>query len=113
VVVNEWASWCLPCRSEFPLLRAAAAKFGGRVAFIGLDVSDSAGDARAFLDAHPLGYLSYADPNGSVAASFGNAQALPTTIFFGPNGRSTYTHIGSYSAPEALDSDVRRYGLGE
>ncbi|HEY2601044.1 MAG TPA: redoxin domain-containing protein [Thermoleophilaceae bacterium] len=113
VVVNEWASWCLPCRGEFPLFAQASSNFGKRVSFLGVDVSDSASAARDFLRAHALPYPSFSDSSGAVAASFGNAQALPTTIFFTPDGRRAYTHIGAYAAPEALASDIRSYALRE
>jgi cytochrome oxidase Cu insertion factor (SCO1/SenC/PrrC family)/thiol-disulfide isomerase/thioredoxin len=113
VVVNEWASWCFPCRDEFPLFARASVRYGKRVAFLGLDVSDSAGHAAAFLRAHRVSYPSYADSNGAVAASLGSVQALPTTVFFGANGREVESHIGYYHAAEALDSDIERYALGQ
>lgn len=113
VVVNEWASWCPPCRNEFPLLAQASAHYGKRVAFLGVNVSDNRGDAASFLRGHPLSYPSYTDSNGAIASSFGNAQALPITIYFSPSGKKTYTHIGYYSAQEALNSDIQRYALGQ
>jgi cytochrome oxidase Cu insertion factor (SCO1/SenC/PrrC family)/thiol-disulfide isomerase/thioredoxin len=112
VVVNEWASWCPPCRNEFPLFAHASASYGGKVAFLGLNVSDSEGDASAFLRSHPVAYPSYADRTGAIAASYGSASALPTTIFVAPDGRRTYTHIGYYAAQPALDLDIDRYALG-
>ena len=49
VVINFWASWCLPCRDEAPELAAAARKHAGEVAFVGIDVQDFTSDARRFL----------------------------------------------------------------
>ena len=59
IVINAWASWCAPCRSEFGLFATASARYGRRVAFLGADTNDSAGDARAFLTQHPVSYPSY------------------------------------------------------
>ena len=49
-VVNVWASWCLPCRSEAPLLNTAFEEYGTEIEFIGVDVNDNQDDAKAFLD---------------------------------------------------------------
>ena len=59
IVINAWASWCGPCRSEFTLFAAASARYGRRVAFLGADTDDSAGDAQTFLANHPVSYPSY------------------------------------------------------
>jgi thiol-disulfide isomerase/thioredoxin len=112
VVINEWASWCFPCRTEFPLFSQAAARYGKRVAFLGVNVSDSAGDARAFLRGHPVSYPSYADPRGAIASSFGTARGLPTTLYLGADGRREYVQAGQYGAGQALDADIERFALG-
>jgi thiol-disulfide isomerase/thioredoxin len=59
IVVIAWASLCGPCRSEFSLFADASVLDGRRVAFLGADISDSAGDARSFLAQHPVSYPSY------------------------------------------------------
>lgn len=108
VVVNAWASWCNPCRAEFPILASVAAGYRGRVAFRGLDVSDSAGAARRFLAGHPLGYPSYSDDGGRLARSLAPLQGLPTTFFLDARGRVTYVHTGPYTSAAALRRDVER-----
>src|SRR6187200_3336231 len=49
VVVNKWASWCGPCRLEFPWFQDLSAKLGKRVAFVGVDSDDSTAAAKTFL----------------------------------------------------------------
>ncbi len=62
VVINKWASWCVPCRSEFGAFQRASVAQGRQVAFIGVDSGDSSlPDARAFLRAFPVSYPSYYD----------------------------------------------------
>jgi thiol-disulfide isomerase/thioredoxin len=107
-VVNAWASWCPPCRAEFPILASVAAQYRGRVAFRGLDVSDGAGAARRFLAAHPLGYPSYRDDGGRLAQSLAPLQGLPTTYFLDARGRVTYVHTGPYTSAADLRRDVER-----
>lgn len=111
VVVNEWASWCAPCRIEFPLLQRASARFGRRVAFVGVDVNDNAAQARRFLAQHPIGYPSYADPNARLTGALGSTRGLPTTIFLGRDGHTVHTHVGYYSDAAELDADIERYAL--
>lgn len=48
LVVNFWASWCIPCREEAPALNAAARRYEGLVRFVGVDIQDSEPAARAY-----------------------------------------------------------------
>ena len=111
VVVNAWASWCGPCRTEFSLLATASARYGRRIAFIGADMSDSANAARSFLAHHQVSYPSYAT-NSSDLAPFAVLEGLPTTVFLGPNGKVSGVHTGQYGTEAALDNDIQRYSLG-
>lgn len=109
VVVNAWGSWCPPCREEFPLFQRAAVAHGTRVAFLGIDVEDPPGDARAFLDDHWIAYPSYADRQREIAEDIGVPVGLPTTFFFDRRGRMSYMHQGPYRDEAALAADIRRY----
>jgi len=109
VVVNAWASWCPPCRTEMPYFARAAVRFGRRVAFLGIDAGDNDADARAFLRDHYVPYPSYVDPHDQIAHEVGVRAGLPTTVFYGRDGKIAYVHQGQYRDEAALTADVRRY----
>jgi len=94
VVVNVWASWCGPCRSEAPLLRQAAAEWGDRVRFVGVDVRDTQDAARAFIAEFGLeGIEHHFDPSGAIPGDLGGF-GVPLTFFFGPGGVLVSMHSG-------------------
>jgi thiol-disulfide isomerase/thioredoxin len=92
-VVNVWASWCLPCRSEAPLLNEAFAEYGDRIEFIGVDVQDSQADAKAFLAEFGLEFDHFFDRNREIPAAYSGI-GTPITFFFGPGGELLNTHNG-------------------
>ena len=111
VVVNKWASWCGPCRAEFPFFAAAVKRHGARVAFLGLDFMDGRPSAQKFVDEHPPGFPSITDGRGAAARSIGAGRGLPTTVFFDRAGRRVHTKLGGYAKSSQLDADIRRYAL--
>ena len=113
VVVNVWASWCIPCRAEFPLFQVASARLGRRVAFLGVDTLDAAADARAFLAKFPVSYPSYEDPSGALARALTPALGVPITVFIDRSGRVSYFHQGAYLSERDLIRDIRRYAEGQ
>ena len=94
IVLNVWASGCIPCRSEAPLLREAHLAFGDRVRFIGLDVRDNQDSARSFLAEFDLNEFDhFFDPSGAAQGSLG-AGGVPLTFFYGPGGELVELHFG-------------------
>jgi cytochrome c biogenesis protein CcmG, thiol:disulfide interchange protein DsbE len=112
-VVNVWASWCGPCRFEFPTLQKLSAAYGKRVAFLGVDSQDSDDAAKTFLDEEPVPYPSYTDPDQSIANAIGATVGLPDTVFYDSHGKLVYLKQGPYTDHAELRADVRRYALGE
>jgi cytochrome c biogenesis protein CcmG/thiol:disulfide interchange protein DsbE len=109
VVVNKWASWCHPCRAEFPLFQRVAAANGKQVAFLAVDSLDSKDGARRFLERYPVPYPSYFDPDGKIARLFRGDRVSPTTAFYDRRGDLVLTKQGQYRSARALAADVARY----
>lgn len=112
VVVNQWASWCGPCRAEFPFFQRLAAKYRGEIAFLGVDSQDARPDAEQFLDELSTPFPHYFDPDAEIARSFGGGRAWPTTAFYTADGEVSFVHQGAYATEAKLDEDIRRYALG-
>jgi len=113
VVVNKWASWCGPCRFEFPWFQSLAEKRGGQIAFLGVNSNDSSGSAQTFLSELPLPYPSYSDPDLKIAQDLGGPpQAFPTTTYYNRSGNQVFTHPGVYGSEADLVADVSRYAAG-
>ena len=108
VVVNLWASWCAPCRTELPLFQAQAARRGTEVAFLGVDVEDSRRDAVRLLERFPVPYPSVEDPRRAISRSLG-AVGLPSTAFYDRQGRLETIHQGAYRTEADLAADIERY----
>lgn len=108
VVVNLWASWCGPCRFEFPYFQKVAAERGKEVAFLGVDTQDTDDAARAFLDELPLPYPSITDPDKDILNEF-QARGLPATAFYDRSGSLQYLHQGPYSSADDLAADIDKY----
>jgi cytochrome c biogenesis protein CcmG, thiol:disulfide interchange protein DsbE len=109
VVVNKWASWCGPCRSEFPFFQRLSVREGRRIAFLGVDANDNDAAARRFLRELPVSYPSYKDPNLKVSAVFNGVAAFPTTAFYDRRGRLSFLHQGAYATESKLARDIARY----
>ena len=109
IVVNKWASWCGPCRAEFPFFQRQSIEHGKEVAFLGVDSEDNDADAREFLEELPVSFPSYKDPNLKIAAAIKAVAAFPSTVFYDSKGRIAYTKQGGYSTERALAEDIERY----
>ncbi|MBE2317067.1 TlpA family protein disulfide reductase [Solirubrobacter sp. CPCC 204708] len=109
IVVNKWASWCAPCRVEFPVFESIASKRGKEVAFLGINSKDQDGAARSFLSEQWLPFPSYTDPDDAIGRELKAADYAPITIFIDRNGKSVKVHYGTYRSDKQLNDDIDRY----
>ena len=101
LVVNFWASWCVPCRKEMPALQAAAERLDGEVAFVGINHQDGRSPAAEFEHDVGVRYPSGYDPGGAVARDFG-VVGLPTTVLVDARGRIVARRLGEVTEDELL-----------
>lgn len=111
IVVNVWASWCGPCRAEFPQFQQVSAQLGKEVAFLAIDAEDSDDAAETFLRDNPVPYPSFTDPDKKIAIELVQPYSLPATIFYDRKGRHFVKH-GFYATDEQLIADIEQHALG-
>ncbi|WP_249011832.1 TlpA disulfide reductase family protein [Conexibacter sp. DBS9H8] len=99
IVLNIWASWCVPCQQEAPLLERTWEHQGrpGGTLFLGLDQQDTTGDARGFLRQYGIDYPNLHDAGNDVPRNYG-ATGVPDTFFIDAQGDIVAHIIGTASA---------------
>ena len=94
VVVDFWASWCVPCRRSFPWMNQMQTKYADDgLVIIAVNVDSDPGEAAAFLRDYPAEFEIHYDPNGNVAQEFG-VIAMPSSYLFDRDGVQVARHLG-------------------
>ncbi|MBT5219611.1 MAG: TlpA family protein disulfide reductase [Woeseia sp.] len=94
VVVDFWASWCVPCRRSFPWMNEMQEKYADSgLVIIGINVDTEESAIDSFLRDYPVNFKIVRDPNGDVARSF-DVVAMPSSYVFGKDGSLIATHLG-------------------
>jgi cytochrome c biogenesis protein CcmG/thiol:disulfide interchange protein DsbE len=109
VVINKWASWCRPCRSEFPIFQQVATERGKEIGFLGVNAADKRPAAESFLRERPLPYPSYEDPDEEIARELKVAKFFPMTIFVDAKGETAFIKAGEYTSQAELEADIDKY----
>ena len=109
VVINKWASWCRPCRAEFPIFQQVAVERGKEIAFLGVNAEDKRPAAEQFLSERPLPYPSYEDPDEAIARELEAAKFFPMTVFVDERGETAFIKAGEYTSRAELEADIDKY----
>ena len=104
LLINFWASWCVPCREEAALLEAAWQVHGERVQFLGINYRDQEADALGFIEEFGHSFPSGSDPRGDAGLDFG-LFGIPATYFVDRDGTIRTVKVGEISADE-LESNL-------
>ena len=94
VLIDFWASWCIPCRTSFPAIDALQRELGPKgLVVVALNVDEQRKNAEAFLADRPHVMRVAFDPKGQAARAFA-LQAMPSAVVIDRSGRIRYTHMG-------------------
>ena len=104
IVLNFWASWCIPCKQEAPYLAAAATRYGKDIAFLGLDIQDFVRDAQRFLERLDVPYPSVRDGRNRSYTDYG-LTGVPETFYIDAGGRIVAHSTGALT-PAELERDL-------
>lgn len=107
VVLNFWASWCEPCRAEFPVLRQMLTRHPD-VVVLGVVFQDSDDPARAFLRAEGASWPAVRDPKAQIADAYGvhAKPGIPVSILIDPTGRVVNRRYGPFVDQASVDAFV-------
>ncbi len=105
VIINFWASWCLPCREEAAYLEQTWRKYKDKgVVFIGVDYVDTEKEALAYIKEFDITYINGPDLGTRIAQAF-NIKGVPETYYVAKNGELRGVQIGPLKSPQ-LDKKI-------
>jgi cytochrome c biogenesis protein CcmG/thiol:disulfide interchange protein DsbE len=99
LVVNVWATWCVPCLTEMPDFEQVHQEVGDEIQFVGVNSRDDRGEARKLAARTGVTYDLLYDPTASFVADVG-VVSLPSTLFVGPTGTIVASKAGKMDARE-------------
>ena len=92
-VLNFWATWCVPCREEMPLLEELSLQEKDRIEVVGINVQESSETIQAYLEANNISFQIVRDEIGEMVRAY-RINGFPTTLFFDKQGILRAKHIG-------------------
>lgn len=94
VLVDFWASWCVPCRRSFPWMNEMQEKYADSgLVIVAVNMDAEAEEATAFLREYPANFRIINDPNGEIARDY-DVIAMPSSYVVGRDGQIVTKHLG-------------------
>jgi peroxiredoxin len=100
VILNFWATWCVPCGTEMPALQTIANERSGEIALFGINMRESDDDIRAYMTRNHLSFPILTNPDDTVYANYSLDLGIPQTVIVSPEGQVVWHQFG----PLELDS---------
>jgi thiol-disulfide isomerase/thioredoxin len=110
IVVNFFASWCVPCVKEMPALESVHRALGDEVAFVGIDLRDSVSATQELVEKTKVSYQIGRDPSGGIFEAFDGVN-MPSTYLIAADGTIADRHAGAQSADELRARIKKHLGL--
>jgi len=107
VMINFWASWCIPCEQEAPALEAAWKSYepGGKVVFLGVDYVDTEPEARSYLSKFGISYPNGPDLQTRISQMF-RIKGVPETYIIDQNGKLVSSQIGPFDTEAQIHTMI-------
>lgn len=106
VIVNFWATWCGPCKSEMPGFEKVYEKYKDDISFMMVNMTDGQRDTvdrvNEFIKQNGYTFPVYYDNEYSAARAY-SVKSIPTTLFINEKGEIVYTHIGAADSKMLLE----------
>jgi peroxiredoxin len=113
VLLNFWATWCVPCASEMPFIQQVYDEQEGEgLVVLLVNLGDSASAVTGFLDQHGLSLPILLNPNSELVGRY-NIEYIPTTFFIDENGVIQYIEVGAFQSKEEIESILSQLGITE
>ena len=112
VLLDFWASWCVPCRRSFPWMNEMQQRYADDgLKIIAVNLDRKLPDAESFLEVYPAGFEIHLDPDGKLAKTYG-IEVMPTSILFDRNGNILERHAGFKVQRQDEYEQIIRAALG-
>ena len=95
VILNFWATWCVPCGTEMPALQTIADERSGQVALFGINMRESDDDMRTYMTRHHLSFPILTNPDDNVLNNYNLQVGVPQTLIISPEGQIVYHVYGA------------------